>query len=290
MGSYYEREMYDRTRRADLYGAGYSLGRPVTNITPFNIFKSKINKDKRFMRLKGYSSWNLSLDSNAQYYRRWYRYSERNEPSDWYLFRGDGDRRAIINLPEYYEMRCKVFLKILWVPPNIAGRGVGTEVMEILQSIVRDVDDLAKSGERYNNKNISCSSFVIYLIPNAFIVEDDYWNVQDIENREDKINWTCNPEAAEEDDDPDITMIDETFSYMDKSKIRLSLKELQKFYIDKLGFVTCEELAIDETINWETGTISRDLNISARSFCHQRWPLLWPPENLKFHDRDTEED
>jgi hypothetical protein len=289
MVGWYEREMYDRNKRADLYGTGYRVGSPVLNITPFTIFKEKLNKDKRFMRLKGYSAWSLSLDANAQYYKRWYRYSERCEPSDWYLYRGEGDRRAIVCIPEYSDMRSKVFLKILWVPPTIAGSGVGTEVMEVLKSIVRKVDDIAKSGERYRDKNVSCCSFVIYLIPNSFAVKEGYWDVEAIENRTDGINWSANPEAEEKDGDPDFEMVDETFSYMDKGRIRLNLKELQRFYKDKCGFVTCEELAIDETINWETGNISRDLNITARSFCHQRWPLLWPPENLKFHDRVKEE-
>ena len=284
-----EREMYMRHKRADIYGSGLGVGRKVTNITPFKIFINKIRKDKRFLCLKGYSSWNLSLGRDMQYYKRYYKDTKRREPSDWYLYMGEGDRRAIVQLPQWDELRCKAFLKILWVPSEIGGKGVGSEVMDVLKSHVRFVDDLCKSGERYDGKFVTCNSFILYLIPNSFIVKDGYWNVTEIENRTDKIDWTVDPNSPEKDGDPDFMIRDETFKYINREDLRLSLKELQAFYKDKHGFVVCEELGITETFDWETGRVSRDLNITARSFCHQRWPLLWPPENLSYHERDLEE-
>ena len=118
---------------------------------------------------------------------------------------------------------------------------------------------------------------------------DGYWNIEDIENGTDKIDWTANPDAPECEGDPDYAIRDETFDPLSKDAIRLSLKDLKSYYIDKHDFVQCIELGITEQFNFETGRITRDLNITARSVCHQRWPLLWPPENLKYHIRDTEE-
>ena len=284
-----ERNYYDKQKRANMYGASSYSRRKITHIAPIKIFRELLNKDKRFMRLKGYSSWSMSQKRDGSYYQKWYKYTERIEKSHWYLYLGEGNRRALIEVPEYFDMRCKVFLKILWVPPEISGLGVGGEVMDILKEMVRKVDDLAKAGNKYKDLYVSCSSFIIYLIPNSFIVLDGYWNVEDIENRKDRINWSANPQAEEQDDAPDFKVSDATFQYLDKEKLRLDLKQLQEFYIDKHGFVTCEELAINEYYDWDAGVIKRDLGITARSFCHQRWPLMWPPENLKYHEREVEE-
>ena len=281
--------MYDRHKRADIYASGYYNRPKKTNITPFEIFMERIKKDRRFINLKGYSSWCLSLGTNMQYYRRYYKDKVRREPSDWYLYIGEGDRRAIIQLPEWDELRCEAFLKILWTPLHLQGKGVGSEVMDILISHVRTVDDICKSGEQYKDKHVTCNSFIIYLIPNSFIVLDGYWNIEDIENGTDKIDWTANPDAPECEGDPDYAIRDETFDPLSKDAIRLSLKDLKSYYIDKHDFVQCIELGITEQFNFETGRITRDLNITARSVCHQRWPLLLPPENLKYHIRDTEE-
>ena len=134
--------MYDRHKRADIYASGYYNRPKKTNITPFEIFMERIKKDRRFINLKGYSSWSLSLGTNMQYYRRYYKDKVRREPSDWYLYIGEGDRRAIIQLPEWDELRCEDFLKILWTPLHLHGKGVGSEVMDILKSHVRKVDDI----------------------------------------------------------------------------------------------------------------------------------------------------
>ena len=280
---------YDKQKKARMYGVSPYVGRRITHISPNKIFRQKLNSDRRFMRLKGNSSWSLSQKRDGSYYKKWYSYTDRIENSNWYLYLGEGNRRALIEIPEYWDMKCKVFLKILWVPPSIAGLGVGSEVMDILKEMTKEVDDLAKSGDKYKDLYVSCSSFIIYLIPNSFVVLDDYWNVEDIEKRKDNINWSANPEAEEKPNDPDYKLRDETFNYLDKEKLRLNLKQLQKFYIEKHGFVTCEELAINEYYDWDAGVIRRDLGITARSFCHQRWPLMWPPENLGFHERKIEE-
>ena len=289
MVSWREIKLYDRHRRADIYAAGHYNRPKATNITPFKIFIERIKKDKRFKNLKGYSSWTLSIGKDMQYRKRWYRDKVRREPSNWYLYSGEGNRRAIIQLPEWDELRCEAFLKILWVPPEIGGFGIGSEVIDVLKSHVRTVDDMCKSGQKYRDKHITCNSFIIYLIPNSFVVLDGYWNVADIEDGTDLIDWTADPDAPEKEGDPDYKIVDETFKYISKDDVRLSLKDLKSFYVDKHEFVECLELGIHEWFNWETGQVIRDLNITPRSVCHQRWPLLWPPENLPFHEREATE-
>ena len=289
MANWREIKLYDRHRRADIYATGHYNRPKATNITPFKIFIQRIKKDKRFKNLRGYSSWTLSIGNDMQYHKRWYRDKVRREPSNWYLYIGEGNRRAIIQLPEWDELRCEAFLKILWVPPEIGGCGVGSEVIDVLKSHVRTVDDMCKSGEKYQDKHITCNSFIIYLIPNSFVVLDGYWNVADIEEGTDLIDWTSDPEAEEREGDPDYKIVDETWKNISKDDVRLSLKDLKSFYVEKHGFVECIELGIHEYFNWETGRVHRDLNITPRSVCHQRWPLLWPPENLPFHERDTTE-
>ena len=285
-----EREMYDsRIRASNACTSMYGYNRPkVTNISPANVFYKKLAKNKKFKNLKGYSDWTWSMQLDGSNVQRWYKYSnQRTFKSAWWLYQGEGKRRAIIQMPEYTDLSCRVFLKILWVPLELENKGIATEAMQELLRMTDEVDAMAKANERFDDKNITCSTFVISLIANSFVVRDGYWDIEKIAKGKDSIDWTSNPNT-EAKDRPDLTMMDELDKYLPKDEKRMSQKQLEKFYIDKLGFVRCEELAFTEDFNWETGRINRQLSISGRSVAHMRYPLLYPASNLEQWERDKD--
>jgi hypothetical protein len=267
----------------------YGYNRPkVTNISPANIFYEKLQQNKKFKNLKGFSDWTWSMRLDGSNFKRWFKYSNvRTFKSDWWLYQGKGKRRAIIQMPEYRDLSCRVFLKCLWVPLELANKGIATEVMQELLRMTDEVDQMAKTDERYDDKNITCGTFVISLIANSFVVRKGYWDVEQIAKGKDLIDWTSNPDADAK-DRPDLTMMDELDQYLPKDEKRMSQKELEKFYIDKLGFVRCEELAFHEEYDWTNGRINRQLTISGRSVAHMRYPLLYPASNLKEWEREED--
>jgi hypothetical protein len=274
---------------ADIFSTSF-YGRPRSkNISPAKIYYEKLKGNKKFKRLYGFSDWTYSMNADGSHYRQYYRYRDHRQfPSDWYCYRGKGNRRAIIQMPEYSDLNNRVFLKILWVPREQEKKGIATEVMRELMRMTDEVDALAKSEERYKDNYITGSSFVLTLIPNSFVVRKDHWNIEDIATGKDLINWTASPQS-EADDIPDATMCDEVNAYLPKDELRMSLKQLEKFYIGKLGFVKCLELAFSEDFDWNTGRINRQLNITGRSVAHQRYPLLYPAENLGDWEREEQE-
>lgn len=289
MGSWYERNLYNKHKRADLYGTGARINVPkVTNISPADIFYRKLNANKKFKRLKGFTTWNLSMDLDGSYFKKYYRYQTREHKSDWHLYQGDGERRALINLPEYDNLNCRAFLKILWVPRVLSHQGIGTEVMQELMAMTDNVDNLCKSDGRYDDKHITCGSFTLTLCPNSFVIRKDHWNIEEIAAGTDGIDWTAR-DGSSADNAPDANMMDETDDYLPKDERRLSLKELREFYVDKLGFIECSELAFWEEFNWDTGRMNREMIISGRSAAHQRWPLLYPAANLEVWERQEDE-
>lgn len=285
MSSWREINLYNRHKMANLGACSPIYYKPNPFIKPCNVFYKLLRADKRFRCLKGHTTWHTSMNREGQYYKKYLRYQKRTHPSDFYLYMGEGNRRAIIQFPEWEMLKCRSFLKILWVPPHLAGLGIGTEVMEILKEITMKVDSMAKNNEKYGKKQLSCSCFALSLIPNSFVIEDNYWDIEEIEAGEDRIDWSAEP-GREWDNSPDIKMKDETWEYLPKDKIRLNLKELRKFYVDKCGFVECTEMAFHEYWDWERGDMQRDLTITGRSFCHQRWPLMYPPENLSYFEKN----
>ena len=175
-----EQQIYDNAKRADIACTSMFGRRPKeTNISPAKIYHEKLNDNKKFMRLKGYTDWHLSMGQDGNYERRYFRYqNQRSFDSEWYLYKGKGKRKAIIQMPEYSDMTCRVFLKILWVPPELANMGIATEVMGELLKMTDEVDQMAKANEKYDGKNITCGSFIISLIANSFVVREGHWDIE----------------------------------------------------------------------------------------------------------------
>ena len=288
MGSWREQYLWNKCKRADLYGTGARLNVPKkTNITPAEIYYKKLKANKRFTQLNGQTTWSLSLNNDGQYYRRYYRYQTRTTPSEWYVYNGDGDRKALINLPEYDSLRCRVFLHILWVPKELEHKGIGTEVMRELMAMTDIVDNMCKNEEAYEGKYISCGSFTLTLCPNSFVIRENHWDIEAIAAGTDDIDWTAKP-GSESKNAPDFHMMDETNAYLPKEERRLSLQDLRAFYCDKLGFIPCSELAFNEWFDFDSGRMKREMNISGRSAAHQRWPLLYPAENLSVWEKEDD--
>jgi hypothetical protein len=204
------------------------------------------------------------------------------------LYKGDGKRMALINMPEYSDLDCRVVVHVLWVPRHLGRQGIGTEVMRELMLMTDIVNNLCKSGDKYDEKHVTCGSFTLTLCPNSFVIRENHWDIEKIAAGTDGIDWTARP-GSEADNAPDRHMMDETDAYLPKDERRATLKELRAFYCDKLGFIECSELAFWESFNWETGRMNRQMIITGRSAAHQRWPLLYPAENLDVWERKEDE-
>lgn len=289
--------IFGNHKRARLYGVGGCRlsNRPVSkSIKPKTIFYELLSKDKRFKRLKGNTSWHLSLDRNGQYYKKYTRWKDRMHNSYWYLYSGKKQRRGLIEIPDYDCLTCRVHQRILWVSPDDENKGIGTEVMKALLGIVDEVDALCKAKETYNGKTPSCSYFALALYPNSFVIGNDengrcYWDLELIEKEKDNIDWTGSSEHKANPNMPDKFMTDETEKALPKDKIRLSMKQLQGFY-KGLGFIECPELAFNEWYDWNTGRNHKELAISSRSFTHKRWALLYPESNIGQYREDKDKD
>jgi hypothetical protein len=284
-------------RKAKLYGKGGCwLGNPnrpvVTTTAPKKIFYDLLNQNKKFKRLKGNTSWHYSLNREGQYYKRYLRSRTRNEDSFWWLYCGKKNRRGLIEIPDYSALTCRVHQRILYVPKEDGGKGIGKEIMQELMAIVDTVDGMCKAGTKHKNKTPSCQSFILALYPNSFVINDDengncYWNLEEIENEEDVIDWTAWEEHTH-DEKPDRYLVDETEKYLPEDKCRMNMKQLQEFY-GGLGFVDCPELAFNEWYDWNSGRQRRELGISARSFTHKRWAMIYPAVNLERYEKEKEE-
>jgi len=282
------RERYLNERRSQMFGTSLYNRPRSKNISPAKIFYAKLKASKKFIQLRGYTDWSWSMNADGSNYRRYYRDKKyRRHDSCWYVYQGEGNRRAIIEMPEWNGYNSRVFLKILWVPRSLQKQGIATECMTELMGMTDDVDAMAKSGERYEDNNITGGSFVLTLIPNSFVIREDYWDIEKIAKRKDCLDWTCSPNSKA-DNVPDAKMFDEINSLLPEDEVRMTQKDLEQFYIDKLGFVKCEELAIHESFNWETGHVNRQLTITGRSVTLERFPLLYPAKNLKYWEKEEE--
>ena len=280
-----------QARWKDLAIENYYQNRPPKPAKALEIFYDFLHKNRRFKRLKGYTEQYTSMASNGGYYFKYRKYNSRCINADWYCYRREDGLKALVCLPQIMDITTYAKLQILWVPPEDSGKGIATAVIEELQEITGKVDDMAKAGEKYKGKNLDTSHFSLTLCPNSFVLLEDHWNLEDIYNGDDVIDWTESPEVTEEQEvSPYKSLRDETWEYIPKDKRRLDLHQLRKFYINKMGFVECSELGFHSYYDWENGRVVREFILSPRSFTHQRWPLIWPPENKEHHDRKEEEE
>ena len=258
------------------------------SITPAEVFFRLIRKDQRFIRLKGKTKKVTKMDTKTgQYYYAYEKWPSQNTPSDTYCYSVNG-RKAIVTIPSDLRLKNRVKLHLLWVPPKLAGKGIATEVMHVLQAHIAHVNEIAEQDKTWNGKGLSHQSLTLSLAANPFIVRDNHWDIDRIENGTCDLDWTCSPHISKAPKDaPDYTMSDESFKPLKQSEARLTLKQLRSFYIDKLGFVECKQLAFITNVNFRAGTQERRVAISPRSLCHQNWPLIWPPENLPIWDSEN---
>ena len=278
--------------RPAIYSADPLVRRPPPRnyVTPEKIFFEKLRSNTKFLRLQGYSSWTWGTARDGSHFKEWCKSKQKTTPSDAYCFVDGEDRKAIVVIPSNYALENRVILHLLWVPPQLGGRGIATAVMTELMQMTDHVDELAKSGKRWKDKFINYESFSLQLSPTPFIVREGHWDIDLISKGKDRLDWTCRPDIPEAPEDaPDFKMQDETYNELPENERRLSLKQLRDFYIGKLGFVECSELAFDVAYDWATGKTRRHLNISARSFALLRWPLMYPASNLGIYEREEDE-
>ena len=282
---------WNSLKRSTIYSPDPWLRRPSPRnyITPEEIFFEILRSNTKFLRLKGYSSWTLGTARDGSHFKRWFKSKQKTTPSDAYCFMDGEDRKAIVVIPSNYALENRVILHILWVPPHLGNRGIATAVMTELMQMTDHVDQLAKSGKRWKDKFINYESFSLQLSPTPFIVREGHWDIDLISKGKDRLDWTCRPDIPEAPEDaPDFKMQDETYKELPENERRLSLKQLRNFYIGKLGFVECSELAFDTSYDWETGRTRQQLNISRRSFNLARWPLMYPASNLEIYQREED--
>tara|TARA_R110002020_G_scaffold423886_1_gene633034 strand:- start:1121 stop:1885 length:765 start_codon:yes stop_codon:yes gene_type:complete len=248
----------------------------TTNIDGREIFFNLLNDNKAFKMLKGYSDMYLSMNSDGQYIEKRIRYKQRTQPSFFWRYEDrETNAGAILEVPENKRISCRVILKCLWVPEEHSRKGIAKRCLENVLAMVDEVNELCKSGDKYNDLNINCSCFSTSLVPNPFWT--DVWT---LDQRKNKLDWS-NAAAATK------CLEDESYNELPIDKRRATWKELREFYF-RLGFVEAEGLSHQQEWDKSTNRIRNHTTMLPRSYCIGRMNLIYPAENLDYFTEEEE--
>jgi GNAT superfamily N-acetyltransferase len=237
-----------------------------TIIRPADYFQELLENDRRFTRQYGYTRREpVSRNAGWTVEWEWYKGKTKTARSDWWIFKDNEVESGLAYLrlePELYNI---VHVKILYVPREFGGMGIGRRAMQAINNKCDSTNELATAGHKFSDME--------------FFEDDDYLVLQLCPNPLDAVaiipprndDWT--------DDDNYSFIRDETNSPLGEyNEKRLDLDGLIQFYTS-CDYVRCDKRRYRIQTN-ENGDRVKVPDMTGRSFKIDRPILIYPEEHL----------
>jgi GNAT superfamily N-acetyltransferase len=249
------------------YRDPFATSKPKPKIVkPTEYFLELLTEDRRFERQYGYTRRHpVSRNGGWTVEWEWYKGKEKTATSDWWKFTDtivDGGVAYLRLEPEIYNI---MHVKILYVPKQFGGQGVGRRAMQAINNKCDATNKLALNGHKFTEMK--------------YFEDDEYLAMQLCPNPMDA-SAIIPPRNEDWTDDGNFTFIrDETNSPLGKyNEKRLDLDGLIQFY-QSCGYVRCDKRRYRIETN-EDGKRVKVKDMTARSFHIDRPVMVYPESNI----------